>query len=162
MHAWCHGGKKRTLDPPKLELWMDVGQHISAGNLTWVFCRATSALNHYAISPAVQPPFHPVSVVLPGCYMSCACTHLTVCSPSGCLPRLPPGSPLRAQVPEALADWRASPRGAQPGWSSECEGTAGGLGALPVACSSLFFITSGVLRIGAGATVKGESHGDVL
>lgn len=132
---------------------MDVGWHLGAGNLTWDFCRATSALSHYAISPTLQQPFHPVCVVLPGCYMSCVSIHLTVCSPSGCLPRLPPGSPLCAQVPEAPADWRASPRGTQPVWGSECEETAGALGALPVAYSSLFYITSGVLRMGAGSAV---------
>lgn len=50
---------------------------------------------------------------------------LTVCSSSGCLPRLPPGPQFCTQVPATPADWRAGPGGAQPGWTPECEQGAG-------------------------------------
>ena len=71
-----------------------------------------------AASPSVCSAFYPVS--------TCPSVHLTVCSPSGCLPRLPPGPQFRAQVPAAPADWRAGPGGAQPGWTPECERGPGG------------------------------------
>lgn len=39
-----HGGQKRVLDPPKLELQRAVNHHMGAGNQTQDPCRATRAL----------------------------------------------------------------------------------------------------------------------
>ena len=97
-------------------------------------CSVVTAEQPAACLPACLPilPFHqqpfcclcrlPLGAV-PAVWLS---VHLTLCSPSGCLPRLPPGPQFCAQVPAASADWRAGPRGAQPGWTPECEQGPGG------------------------------------
>jgi hypothetical protein len=46
-----HGGQKRASDP----VWLEtiVNGHVGAENQTWVLWKNTSALNHWAISPAL-------------------------------------------------------------------------------------------------------------
>ena len=69
-------------------------------------------------SPSTLPTASGLSV--------CLSAHLTVCFPSGCLPCLPPGPQFCTQVPASPVDRRAGPRGAQPGWTPECEQGPGG------------------------------------